>query len=83
MVDALSQGRTFDIWEADGLNSAATPVLASHAGALTRRALEVQATGIVHLSARNRSRAASSPYGPAPNSALTLASCGLSRRLTR
>ena len=49
LVDALSRGRTFDIWESDRINSVATPVLASHAGALMRRALQVGATGVLHL----------------------------------
>lgn len=49
IVDALSQGRSFEVWESDRINSVATPVLASDAGLLMRRALEVGADGVLHL----------------------------------
>lgn len=49
LVDALSRGRTFDVWESDRINAVATPVLAAHVAPLLRRALEVEATGILHL----------------------------------
>lgn len=49
LVDVLNNGKPFDVWESDRLNSVATPVLAAHAGALMRRGLEVGATGILHL----------------------------------
>ena len=49
IVDALSQGRSFGVWESDRINSVATPVLASDAGRFMRRALEVGADGVLHL----------------------------------
>jgi len=49
IVDALSQGRSFEVWKSDRINSVATPVLASDAGRLMRRALEVGADGVLHL----------------------------------
>jgi dTDP-4-dehydrorhamnose reductase len=49
VVDALSQGRSFEVWESDRINSVATPVLASDAGLLMRRALESGADGVLHL----------------------------------
>ena len=49
LVDALSQGRPFEVWESDRINSVATPVLASDAGLLMHRALESDADGVLHL----------------------------------
>jgi dTDP-4-dehydrorhamnose reductase len=49
IVDALSQGRSFDVWESDRINSVANPVLASDAGRFMRRALQVGADGVLHL----------------------------------
>lgn len=49
IVDALSQGRSFEVWESDRINAVATPVLASDAGLLMRRALETGADGVLHL----------------------------------
>jgi dTDP-4-dehydrorhamnose reductase len=49
IVDALTQGRPFEVWESDRINSVATPVLASDAALLMRRALEAGADGVLHL----------------------------------
>ena len=49
IVDTLSQGRSFEVWESDRINSVATPVLASDAGVLMRRALAAGADGVLHL----------------------------------
>ena len=49
VVDALSQGRSFEVWESGRINSVATPVLASDAGRFMRRALEAGADGVLHL----------------------------------
>lgn len=49
IVDALSQGRSFEVWESGRINSVATPVLASDAAALMHRALACGADGVLHL----------------------------------
>jgi dTDP-4-dehydrorhamnose reductase len=49
IVDALGQGRSFEVWESDRINSVATPVLASDAGLLMHRALHAGADGVLHL----------------------------------
>jgi dTDP-4-dehydrorhamnose reductase len=48
VVDALRDGREFTVWDDPGLNTIATPILATDAGELIYRALELQATGILH-----------------------------------
>lgn len=48
VVDALSAGREFTVWDAPDINRLATPVLATDAAELIWRALDVQATGILH-----------------------------------
>jgi dTDP-4-dehydrorhamnose reductase len=48
VVDALSAGDRFVVWEGSGLNTLATPTLATHAGEMMWRALERQTTGILH-----------------------------------
>jgi dTDP-4-dehydrorhamnose reductase len=41
VVDALRAGRSFTVWDGLGLNALATPTLATHAGELVWRALEL------------------------------------------
>ena len=48
LVDALRAGERFTLWDGPGLNRLATPTLASDAAELVRRALELEATGILH-----------------------------------
>jgi dTDP-4-dehydrorhamnose reductase len=48
VVDALSAGRRFTVWDGPELNRVATPTLASDAGEMIWRALELRATGILH-----------------------------------
>jgi dTDP-4-dehydrorhamnose reductase len=48
LVDALHNGRRFTVWDGPGLNALATPTLATHAGELMWRALQLGATGILH-----------------------------------
>src|SRR4051794_6084270 len=48
VVDALSAGERFTVWDGPGLNTLATPTLATHAGEMIRRALELELTGILH-----------------------------------
>jgi dTDP-4-dehydrorhamnose reductase len=48
IVDALRDGRRFLVWDGPGLNTIATPTLATDAAELMWRALEVGATGVLH-----------------------------------
>jgi dTDP-4-dehydrorhamnose reductase len=48
VVDALSAGRSFTVWDAPDINRVATPVLATDAGELIWRALEREVTGTLH-----------------------------------
>lgn len=48
VVDALSAGRKFIVWDAPDINRLATPVLATDAAELVWRALESEVTGILH-----------------------------------
>lgn len=48
VVDALSAGREFTVWDAPSINRVATPVLATDAGELIWRALEREVTGTLH-----------------------------------
>jgi dTDP-4-dehydrorhamnose reductase len=48
LVDALSDGRPFTVWESDTINMVATPSLASECAALFWRALEREVTGVLH-----------------------------------
>jgi dTDP-4-dehydrorhamnose reductase len=48
VVEALAAGRRFTVWDGPGLNRLATPVLASAAAELIFRAIEVEASGILH-----------------------------------
>jgi dTDP-4-dehydrorhamnose reductase len=48
VVAALRAGAPFAVWEDPAINMIATPTLASDAGALIRRALELGATGVLH-----------------------------------
>jgi dTDP-4-dehydrorhamnose reductase len=48
VIDALSEGRPFTVWDDPGLNTIATPILATDAGELIYTALERNATGILH-----------------------------------
>ncbi|MBE2315854.1 sugar nucleotide-binding protein [Solirubrobacter sp. CPCC 204708] len=48
VVDALSAGRPFTVWDSPDINRIATPVLATDAAELIWRALERRVTGILH-----------------------------------
>jgi dTDP-4-dehydrorhamnose reductase len=48
LVDALRAGRRFTVWDGPGLNRLATPTLATDAGRMIWRALEREATGVLH-----------------------------------
>jgi dTDP-4-dehydrorhamnose reductase len=48
LVDALSLGERFTVWDDSRLNMVATPTLATDAAELIWRALDVGATGILH-----------------------------------
>jgi dTDP-4-dehydrorhamnose reductase len=48
VVDALRDGKRFTVWDGPTLNRVATPVLATHAAELIRRALVREATGTLH-----------------------------------
>jgi dTDP-4-dehydrorhamnose reductase len=43
-----SAGGRFTVWDGPGLNTLATPTLATHAGEMILRALELEVTGILH-----------------------------------
>jgi dTDP-4-dehydrorhamnose reductase len=47
-VRALSAGERFTVWDGPGINTLATPTLATDAGELIWRALERQTTGVLH-----------------------------------
>lgn len=49
LVDALSSGETFVVWQDPAINGVATPVTAAEIGARLLRALEREATGILHI----------------------------------
>jgi dTDP-4-dehydrorhamnose reductase len=48
VVDALSAGRSFTVWDSPLINRVATPVLATDAGELIWRAIEREVTGTLH-----------------------------------
>jgi len=48
VVDALSAGRAFTVWDSPEINRLATPVLATDAAELIWRALEREVTGTLH-----------------------------------
>jgi dTDP-4-dehydrorhamnose reductase len=48
VVSALRAGEPFMVWESPAINMLATPTLASDAGELIWRALELGATGVLH-----------------------------------
>jgi dTDP-4-dehydrorhamnose reductase len=48
LADALRAGARFTVWDGPGLNSLATPILATDAAELIWRALEARATGTLH-----------------------------------
>ena len=48
LVDALSAGRRFTVWDAPDINVVATPTLATDAAELMRRIIEIGRTGIHH-----------------------------------
>jgi dTDP-4-dehydrorhamnose reductase len=48
LVQAIGAGRRFTVWDGPGLNVLATPTLAGDAAELVWRALEREATGILH-----------------------------------
>jgi dTDP-4-dehydrorhamnose reductase len=48
LVEALRAGERFTVWDGPRLNARATPTLATDAGELIWRALEREATGVLH-----------------------------------
>lgn len=48
LVAALARGERFTVWSGAGINTLATPTLASDAAELVWRAIELQRTGILH-----------------------------------
>jgi dTDP-4-dehydrorhamnose reductase len=48
LVAALRAGQPFTVWESPAINTLATPTLATDAGELIWRALEFEATGVLH-----------------------------------
>ena len=48
LVQALRSGERFTLWDGPGLNQLATPTLATDAGRLVWRAIEREATGVLH-----------------------------------
>jgi dTDP-4-dehydrorhamnose reductase len=48
VVDTLSSGSEFTVWDAPDINRVATPILATDAAELIARALDTEATGILH-----------------------------------
>jgi dTDP-4-dehydrorhamnose reductase len=48
VAEALRAGDTFAVWESDAINMLATPTLATDAGELVWRALELRVTGVLH-----------------------------------
>jgi dTDP-4-dehydrorhamnose reductase len=48
VVAALRAGEPYTVWESPGINTLATPTLATDAGELIWRALEREATGVLH-----------------------------------
>jgi dTDP-4-dehydrorhamnose reductase len=48
LVEALHSGERFTLWDGPGLNRIATPTLATDAAEMVWRALERQATGVLH-----------------------------------
>jgi dTDP-4-dehydrorhamnose reductase len=48
LVGALRAGERFAVWDGPGLNRIATPTLATDAARMIRRALEREATGVLH-----------------------------------
>jgi dTDP-4-dehydrorhamnose reductase len=48
LVQALQARKRFTLWDGPGLNTVATPTLASDAAELVWRALELEVTGILH-----------------------------------
>ncbi len=48
LVEALRAGERFTVWDGPGLNSLATPTLATDAGELIWRAMDAGVTGILH-----------------------------------
>jgi dTDP-4-dehydrorhamnose reductase len=48
VVDALSAGRRFTVWDSPDINVIATPTLAADAAELIRRMIELKRTGIHH-----------------------------------
>lgn len=49
LVEALSTGREYGVWEDPQINGVATPVTASEIGAMLLRALRARADGILHV----------------------------------
>jgi dTDP-4-dehydrorhamnose reductase len=48
VVDTLSSGREFTVWDAPDINRVATPILATDAAELIARVLDRELTGILH-----------------------------------
>lgn len=49
LVDALSRGERFTVWEDPDINGVASPVTAAEIGARLLRAIEVRADGVLHV----------------------------------
>jgi dTDP-4-dehydrorhamnose reductase len=49
LVDALSAGREFTVWQADDINNVASPVTSAEIGARLLLALHREATGVLHV----------------------------------
>jgi dTDP-4-dehydrorhamnose reductase len=49
LVDALSAGREYTVWQADGINNVASPVTSSEIGARLLLAVRRRATGMLHV----------------------------------
>ena len=49
LVDALSAGREFAVWQDDAINGVASPVTAAEIGARVLLALDKQADGVLHI----------------------------------
>ena len=56
IVDALGEGRTFDVWEADTINMVATPSLASQCGEMMLDIAARRLDGVFHLCGADATR---------------------------
>lgn len=49
LVDALSAGQTYTVWQDDHINNVASPITAAEIGARLQLALEREADGVLHI----------------------------------